>query len=107
MSVSETVSEAERSREGVGRVVDTAATFVGRLLRELLLLGAFAGWLVLWGTTAVLNYRQGDPIGLGLVVAVLIVPVVAAYLWHLAAAVTDDAVNLPWHSTGAEGATPS
>jgi len=88
-------------------VVGTVATFVGRLLRELVLLGVLAGWLVLWGTTAALNYRQGDPIGLGLVVAVLIVPVVAAYLWHLAALATDDAVNLPWHSTGTDGATPS
>jgi hypothetical protein len=107
MSVSETVFEAERSREGVGRVVDTAATFVGRLLRELVLLGVIAGWLLLWGTTAALNYRQDDPIGLGLVVAVLVLPVVAAYLWHLAALVTDDAVNLPWHSAGSDGATPS
>ena len=106
MSVSETVTGEEPSLEGVGRTVDTVATFVGRLLRELLLLGAFAGWLLLWGTTALLNYRQGDPIGLGLVVAVLVVPVVAAYLWHLAALVTDDAVNLPWHTTVGD-ATPS
>ncbi|PSQ08790.1 hypothetical protein BRC93_14460 [Halobacteriales archaeon QS_5_70_15] len=107
MSVSETAAGTEQLRGGGERTVSTVTAFVARLLRELLLLGALAGWLLLWGVTAALNYRQGDLIGLGLVVGVLIRPVVAGYLWHLAATVTDDTVNLPWHSTGADGATPS